>query len=704
MMSKSTLTDPQDQNVQQLSPPSRPQPSPAPSFDRHDRLAEWVVGHGGYIHPDLVVSHHPEKGYHAIVREGKELPAQTRIATCSMSVTLSVLNVLSIEPFENHGTRFPDAFLSRYQFSTDVLQAFFLMEQYVLGERSWWAPYLAVLPTVQEVDDLEFETDADVAWIHGTNLEAAFASQRRKWKDQFEEANALLASLGSENARNGNYSYRLYRWASSIFGSRSFTSQVMDDTAPADRARPLGRKDPDYEVLSRLFSERFAVLLPLLDILNHRPAALVEWQAEIDHVGLQIEQGYSSGQEVCNNYGPRDNEGLLMSYGFVLKDNPFEHVLISINAHPGTPLEIARDWPMDDRSNDNFNCYIFDISHPIVKEAKYLERALFSYDLLDSISVMCSNDREFQAMSMKQQTLMSTCLPMGFDDFRNVLATLAQIMLDCRARAERMESTDPSRANPPKQPQNQKQRNAQMYRQKQANILRASEGVCAFALLNASTDERAVDLLERMRPRFPDFYTPELQDICTRLRCLTSKNELFTAIRLLYLLPPAQVNGIRSCLKEIETMILESVPDHVRTHDDRVRTSFSLTLSALCCFYRANVQLPRRLKTWIEELTSSYPPEDPNWSYVPNPGPYAPGEEPPAALTILLATLSRVASSSTKSEAVRAWLEPKMVCWAWNVMEEEIVRVPIEIERFVSQSPEQVQGSAGFMMYCKQYA
>lgn len=700
----STPANPQDFNAQDV--PRQQQldqtSSVTPSFDKHRRLADWVVRHGGFLHPHLKIQHHPAKGFHAVVEQGEDLPAQTRIATCSMDVTLSVLNVLSIEPFENHGTRFPDPFLRRYQFSTDVLQAFFLMEQHLLGDKSWWAPYISVLPTIEDVDDLQFETEADVAWISGTNLEAAFASQRRKWKDQFEEANNLLASSSWENARNGKYNYRLYRWASSIFGSRSFTSQVMDDTAPADRARPMGRKDPDYPLLSRLFSDRFAVLLPLLDILNHRPAALVEWQAEINHVGLQIEQGYSSGEEVCNNYGPRDNEGLLMSYGFVLEDNPFEHVLISINAHPGTPLEIARTWPMDDRSNDNYNCYIFDISHPIVKEAKYLERGLFSYDLLDSISVMCSNDREFQAMGMRQQTLMSIALPTGFDDFRNVLATLAQIMLDCRARADRMQATDPSRADPPVRIQNQKQRNAQIYRQKQAGILRAAEGVCAFALLNASMDSQASDLVARMRIKFPEIYTPELDDMCTRLKCLTSKNELFTAARLVQLLPAPEASKVQSCLREVENSILESVPSHIRSHEDRTKTSFSITLSALCHAHRTRTQLSRRVKTWIEELTSSYPPEDPNWSYVPSPGPYAPDEEPPAALTMLLGSVNRV-SHSADDNAVKSWLQPKMICWAWNVMEEEIVRVPIEIERFVSQLPEQVQGAVGYLMYCKQY-
>lgn len=711
----STLADrqdaPQSHHVpQQDRPPSHQVPQlgvdpsqTGPSLENHRRLVDWVVQYGGFIHPDLKIKHHPAKGFHAVVEDGKSIPAQTRIATCPMTVTLSVLNVLSVEPFEDHGTRFPDTFLRRYQFSTDVLQAFFLMEQFVLEERSWWAPYIAILPSPQDVDDMQFESDADVAWIRGTNLEAAFASQRRKWKDQFEEANNLLISLGWEHATNGKYTYRLYRWASNIFGSRSFTSQVMDDTIPADKARPMGHEDPDYELLSTLFSDRFAVLLPLLDILNHRPAALVEWQAEIDRVGLQIEESYSSGQEVCNNYGPRDNEGMLMSYGFVLEENPFEHVLISVNAHPGTPLEIARSWPMDDRSNDNYNCYIFDIGHPIVREAKYLERALFSYDLLDSISVMCSNDREFQVMFSKQQTLMSACLPAGFDDFRNVLATLAQIMLDCRARAERMQATDPSRATPPVRPHNQKQKNAKIYRQKQAGILRAAEGVCAFALLNATSDRRAEELIREIEVKFPEIYTAELVDICARLTCLTRKNELFTAERLIGLFPPQISQGVQVCLRDVENAILESVPSHIRSHEERTKTSFSITLSALCHAHRSRIPMPSRLRIWVEELTSSYPPEDPNWSYVPNPGPYAPGEEPPAALMTLLGTTPRVVNSLASNSAAKFWMEPQMICWAWNVMEEEVVRVPIEIERLESQAPEQVQGTAGYLMYCKQY-
>ena len=103
----------------------------------------------------------------------------------------------------------------------------------------------------------------------------------------------------------------LFRWASTMFSSRSFTSQVLSNTLPADKARPMGHSDPDHEDMSDLFEEGFAVLLPLLDLLNYRPSSKVEWQAGLNEVGLQILESFDAGQEVCNNYGPRDNEACM---------------------------------------------------------------------------------------------------------------------------------------------------------------------------------------------------------------------------------------------------------------------------------------------------------------------------------------------------------------------------------------------------------
>ena len=96
-----------------------------------------------------------------------------------------------------------------------------------------------------------------------------------------------------------------------MFGSRSFTSQVLSNTLPADKARPMGHMDPDHEELSSLFEDGFAVLLPLLDLLNHRPLSKVEWQAGPNEVGLRLLDSFAGGEEVCNNYGPRDNDACM---------------------------------------------------------------------------------------------------------------------------------------------------------------------------------------------------------------------------------------------------------------------------------------------------------------------------------------------------------------------------------------------------------
>lgn len=699
----STVADAQD--LQSRQPSATDTNHQTDQFEKHRRLTEWTVEHGGFWHDAVQIVHTPEKGYYARVRHGHEVPSGTRIASCPMETTLSVLNALSISPFSNHGTQFPSAFLRQHETDTDILQFFYLMEQHVLGEASFWAPYIATLPDVQATGSLQFESEADMAWIQGTNLSTALVQQNARWRAQFEAGDAMLKSLAWPSAVENKYSFQLYRWAAIMFGSRSFTSNVLTDTAPADRARPMGRGEPDNELLSTLFTERFAVILPLLDILNHKPMAKVEWEARPTLVGLQMQEKYTEGEELFNNYGPTDNERLLMSYGFVLPDNPFDHVLIGVNVPPGSYLEIARSWPVDERSNETYNCYIFDVRHALTQESTYLERAMFNYDLLDSISIICANDREFQQMYQQRKSLMSAALPIGFDDFRNLLATLAQIMFDCRARAYRTEMSDPMRIDPTRVPQDRKQENAQIYRAKQVGILKSAVGLCAFVLLRASTDQQISDVLLTLQTRLPEYYSEDLASLCTRLRPITSKNELLTSSALINLLPSPTRSGIISCIEAIYRAFdtLTSSGSQA-TYDDRIKAKFSLIFAAMHLSSQNGTQLPPRISIWLRELTLSYPPDDENWAYIPEPGPYAPGDEPPPGLLLLLDVLPAASQAFAVDSAQRSWMQPKSICWGWNVMEEEGVRVPVEIERFTSEDPAAVEGPMGFLMYCKHSA
>lgn len=176
-------------------------------FHKHRRLVDWVLANDGYFHPHAQIAFSQRKGFHAVVAEGQTLASGARIASCPMPVTMSVLNARDIAPFSSHGSRFPKSFLRDQANKSESLQAFFLMEQLVIGEKSWWAPYIATLPTVDDVTDMQFEEEADVIWLEGTNLKGGISAQATKWKEMYLQGMGQLKQLQWPNALNGAYTW-----------------------------------------------------------------------------------------------------------------------------------------------------------------------------------------------------------------------------------------------------------------------------------------------------------------------------------------------------------------------------------------------------------------------------------------------------------------------------------------------------------------
>ena len=650
-------------------------------FQRHRKLVQWITTENdGYLHPDVRIAHSADQGFHMVVASGKTIQALTRVTSSPMTATLSVLNALDIVPFRSHGSKFPSSFLKKNAEKPELLQTFFLMEQYVLCEKSWWAPYVKTLPTINDINDLQFDSRRDQIWLEGTNLKAAFIAQTTKWQELYTKGLRELKILNWQPALDGRYSWELFRWAATIFGSRSFTSEVLTDTEPADQARMEGRngvQKSHHDFLKPLFVERFAVLLPLLDILNHQPIAQVEWQARCSFVGMQVLSAFSSGEELCNNYGPRDNEGLLLSYGFTIQDNPFDHVAISLKpAPPGSPLATARkEWQVDLRSSLEYRSYIFDVSHPRAEPGTVscVESSIFSYDLLDALSILKGNDRELQTMYNMQQTLMSSALakPHKFDDFRNLLSVLSQLFLDCKARAERLRTTYPLSS-----PQNTKQKHATVYRDRQLSIVETATVVSELVLARACS-ERAQDKIVadlQHHASWPAF--DNLKALLNQHTLITRTKELLTFEDMVEFLPDYKLLVFRIVLEEIEAQLSSNchqtsvsppqppaptsptkrkrsppqpqpeasqcatlVTCELDTHD-RIKAALphatpsiqppdasipgapedpiifaKSRLSVLLAFYLqlflTGYVLPLRLRSWLEQLTSWYPPNDP---------------------------------------------------------------------------------------------
>ena len=515
-------------------------------------------------------------------------------------------------------------------------------------------------------------------------------------------------------------SRELFRWAATIYRTRAFTSQVLSDTRAADRARlGFGGRGNEDQILSKLFSDSFPVLLPLLDLCSHKPGAQVEWQTRYSFVGLQLLEPFEENQEIFNNYGPRDNESLLLGYGFTVEDNPFDHAAISLKVPPGSFLETVRTWPQDSKSDVNRACYLFKAGHPRVQSASSFETSVFSYDLLDSLSVLTGNDREVQAMFQDQRTLFSTALSSNgkFQDLHNLLCVLSQLLLDCTARLVKLRLSDPGGMKPPRTPQSVKRRYAQIYRDSQAAILETAIAVSVFILIRASTTRKDNEIMIGLGSlcktmsglTLSEQVLKEVDSIRDKLPVLSRSEELFTAEGLLEMLPVFTSGSLRKCFAEIEDNWRQAM--HRGTIQipldgmTQTESRMAIFLSAIYVESTRGTRLPQRLKSWLNELTSWYPPKDPNWSFVPNPGPWTPGEEPPQELMALLAARASMSPQLSAESNIKQWLTPEMICWGWNVMFEEKVQVPIGLEHVVAGNGENSgeQGEMTVMMYCRQY-
>jgi len=142
----------------------------------------------------------------------------------------------------------------------------------------------------------------------------------------------LRCCLSTLHGLPNNYRH-LFKWAATIMSSRSFSS-----------ARFL----PDRET--------FPILFPVLDILNHSLNANIEWEPRPfkDFTLKRLKHdAVRPGEEIFNNYFPKQNGEWLLAYGFCLPDNPVEQFTIKMAIPP--PMEEAfREVGLYDKDNVPF--------------------------------------------------------------------------------------------------------------------------------------------------------------------------------------------------------------------------------------------------------------------------------------------------------------------------------------------------------------
>ena len=181
-----------------------------------------------------------------------------------------------------------------------------LIHERSLGTRSPWAPYISVLPKRASITTptLHMDEEGVGAELAGTRLLEAVRRRERVLRDVFSFVVEPLIATDPRGVKYpvATWSRAALAWAASCFWSRAIRVSLRGVESEA--------------------------MLPLLDMLNHRPGALSTLSTRRGEVCLTDGVGFAPGEQVCLNYGARSNADLLLNFGFVLASNGADVVVV----------------------------------------------------------------------------------------------------------------------------------------------------------------------------------------------------------------------------------------------------------------------------------------------------------------------------------------------------------------------------------------
>ncbi|EGX49564.1 hypothetical protein AOL_s00078g53 [Orbilia oligospora ATCC 24927] len=310
---------------------SEPAPAPAPKRTKLDseasrrysehqylhELVEWVLQAGGHISEALELYKDEQNGFSARIRPGKN----GNLASVGGPLTLVSCPTSLIFSLANPNPSLPALFLESPSLSIHAKACFHLSQHLLLKEQSQFWPYIRLLP--KTFDTPLYFNDDEMERLAGTNLGAGDVLLRKQlWMEEWEAGKQFLEGVGAERARE--YTWDLFLRAATIYTSRSFPSKLVGITM-----------DSSIEENTMLSDDNgFPVLIPLVDILNHKPNTKIIWEPTQTSFSLITPETISEGSQVFNNYGPKGNEELLMGYGFVIPENPGDSLAMKFTISP----------------------------------------------------------------------------------------------------------------------------------------------------------------------------------------------------------------------------------------------------------------------------------------------------------------------------------------------------------------------------------
>lgn len=298
-----------------LALPSPSTKRPSPAAEKSSALMDWLKQNGMYLSSEATWGRakHP-LGIADETTDDGEYSGRGLIAMKGIVQGEPIFEV----PFELVITK-PTA-VAAFPILEDageyIAIACFLIHERSLGSKSFWKPYLDVLPQDEELIPLFRWNEDDLKLLQGSPCISAAKSLRAKLANEFSTAEHTYFSRDRVLFPEHIFTSEAWEWAFAILFSRA----IM------------------------LTAEQVIGLVPYADLLNHNPFCStyidVHKRSFSDNrvVALYTDRPYSRMDQVFVTYGPKSNSDLLLLYGFVTDRNPFDAVEIFVSLSDDDPL------------------------------------------------------------------------------------------------------------------------------------------------------------------------------------------------------------------------------------------------------------------------------------------------------------------------------------------------------------------------------
>lgn len=200
------------------------------------------------------------------------------------------------------------------QMSPTIILALHLMNEQ-LNPDSFFKPWLSALP--QTFETPLFWGEEDLAGLQGSTILSVIKRRKETMQSDYDSLFGVLFAEYPQIFTQEQYTFEVFQWALSTVWSRSFVFNIDGQLVP--------------------------VIVPFADCFEHGNVNSSFSLEESEKVfRIKLAKPIKAGERVHISLGAKPNSQLLMNYGFVLRDNLYDTVLINMFLNQDDPFYDAK--------------------------------------------------------------------------------------------------------------------------------------------------------------------------------------------------------------------------------------------------------------------------------------------------------------------------------------------------------------------------